>query len=860
MEWTPEKLAKVRALISEDSAVLVQKGAVAFGTGTAGARRIRQKIVRQWPRINDGDRALCEAYLLEYASAANTTPGNIVHGPKTDRETFTGDWRMTRTDLSRIKTDSREQGCYQTLIFPADASDGPDGSFPSEETHLNHVHTTVSTGSAPAEIPCEVPPQGTRLSAAARLDKETGEWESEVRTDQARKQEWQYTDGDALSTTTHKRAEHASAPPAAATPAPGKIVRSHAEMDDYGTYRTQVDETTAHEKTTGPYTASQNALQSTTEESVRNAQSAPDAGDNESVNARLNEFGLVDFNKTKTTPKPGEAQAEAAEWTEKTTSLAYRNADAPKNAIDGVTDPHAIVPSATAHKNEFGKYDGSVQVAVPVEQRSGPYTVEQNALRKVESTFHFNKEPGSVPAASTSRGVAITIQTRVNRFGLLDIEERKTSAGTSGTNAWKRINAAEWWTETVYTMEFRNWDDVPHKADFGAREPLASFGVLSNHNVNFNDIGLFDGYIILTVPVEQQTDEVVIEDTDLRRVTVQNFFNKQSAPADATSSDGTVTTYHPQMNRFGLWDYEKRTTTYKAKDGTEYISEDTDQHTTKVQQKFNQAAPEESVNTTGAVQSVTNRLNEAGRYDTEKRTTTYNPVTGTQYTSEDAFFESTQTQQKFNQNAPENAQKTTGTVQTVTNRLNEAGRYDTEKRTETAAAQSSSKIKIEDSAERTVEIQHFYNQASPPSGATHNASTHKDTSYSGVQINRFGLYDYTLVETTGKGKYGFSSGSVTWTVPVGRGHGVYATTTISRQGSSNPDHRWTETLYTWAEWTLSDLHTITACNSYSAAAAILAALSPSLLQVVTEAHIEDGGNGIWYAVSVVRTKSWIVPQ
>ncbi len=735
MEWTPEKLAKVRALLSEDSAVLVQKGAVAFGTGTAGARRIRQKIVRQWPRISDGDRALCDAYLLEYASAANTTPGNIVHGPKTDRETFTGDWRMTRTDLSRIKTDSREQGCYQTLIFPADASDGPDGSFPSEETHLNHVHTTVSTGSAPAEIPCKVPPQGTRLSAAARLDRETGEWESEVRTDQARPQEWDYYDEDALSTTKHTRAEHASAPPSV-TPSEGKVVRTHANINEYGTFTTQVDETT---------------------------------------------------------PIAGEAPVEAAEWSEKTTSLAYRNADAPKSAIEGVDDPHAIVPSATAHKNEFGKYDGSVQVSVPVEQQSGPYTVEQNALRKVESTFHFNKEPGSVPAASTANGVSTTFHTRVNRFGLLDVEERKTSSGTEGTNRWHKIYPAEWWTETVYTMEFRNWTDVPKKEAFGASEALASFGVLSNHNVNYNDLGLFDGYLILTVPVEQQTDEVVIEDTDLRRVTVQNFFNQRAKPADATSSDGTVTTYHAQKNRFGLWDYEKRTTTYKAKDGTKY-------------------------------------------------------------TSEDAFFESTETQQKFNQADPEQAKKTSGTIQTVANRLNEAGLYDTEKRTETAEAQQTDEITIENSPERTVTIQHFHNQATkPPDVSQYDTVTDgiQETSYSGLQLNRFGLWDYTKVTTTHKGGRG-SGTEWSWTVTCAKGRGVRQFRSFERTNSKGETY--TVKLVWWDSWHKNATTTVKKHNTYQDA---VTALGTSTSDEVTSAHIESGGGGIFFSVrTTVTDKIW----
>lgn len=838
-DWPAEKLTRIRALLAEDAAVLVQKYGVDYAGGD-GATRSRTKLVRRWPRISDGDRADCEAFLRAYSSAKNAEPSRTVTDPQADKEVHPGTWRPTRTDLSRIKTDPNEQGVYQTLVCPADAADG-DGAWPSEEDWLHHVHTESATGAAPLQLPCGRPPRGTRLSVDARLDKETGEWDSQKRTDESRPDTYAYTDGTPLATSAHVKGEHQDEVPSA-TASPGKTVQINAEMDAYGQFSTHKVETTAHEKSTGPYTASSNALQSTTEESVRNAPKAPSAGENEDVSAHLNEFGRVDYNKRKTTPKPAEARAESGEWTEKTTSLAYRNADAEKNSIDGVESPHAIVPSATAHRNEFGKVDGSVQATEPIERSSGPHTVEQTALRKVESTFHFNKE--SVPAATSSGGTITTYHPRVNRFGLIDLEERKTSPGTEGVNSWKRIYPATWWTETVYTMEFRNWTDVPKKEDFGAREPLASYGVLSNHNVNFNDLNLFDGYLVLTVPVEQESPEVVIEDTDLRKTTVQNFFNKRNAPPAASSSANSITTCNARQNRFGLWDYEKRTTTLKPKDGVEYTSEDTDQHTTKVQQKFNQEAPEQAQKVLGTVQTVNNRLNESGSYDTEKRTTTYNAVEGTEYKSEDAFFGNTQVQQKFNQDAPEQAQKDTGTVQTVHSRLNEAGRYDTEVRTETAEAKDTGEITIEDNPERTVKIQHFYNQQTKPSNVTSytaSGGTVVETSYTGIQINRFGLWDYTKVTTTHKGGRGDGT-QWSWTVKVAEGWGAYGTTSFPYKGRQI-------TLVDWRRWYRTSTTTVKKRTSYADAAADLSDASALLGAPVTKsAHIESGGGGIFYSV------------
>lgn len=775
MDWTPEQLAKARALLAEDSAILVQKQTVAYAAGAQDAAgRRRQKIVRQWPKISDGDRALCDAYLREYASADNDAPGRIVHGPKADRETYAGDWRMTRTDLSRLKTDPREQGVYQTLVFPADASDGPDGAFPSEETHLNHVHSVVSTGDAPAELDCAVPPPRTRLSVNARLDRETGEWESEKRTDMARGKRWTYTDGDALATTTHTREEHADAPPSVPAPTPGKIVRADADFGEYGTYRTRVDETTAHEKSTGPYTASQTALQSTTEESVRNAPKAPSAGDNEAVSAHINEFGLVDFNKRKTTPKPAEAQAEASEWTEKTTSLAYQNADAEKSAIPGVADDHAIVPGATAHRNEFGKVDGSVTVTVPIERQSGPHTVEQTALRKVESTFHFNK--ASVPPATSSGGTATTYNPRVNRFGLIDYEERKTSPGTQGTNAWKRIYQAEWWTEHVYTMEFRNWTDIPKIADFGARDPLADKGVLSNHNVNYNDLDLFDGHLVLTVPVAQEGPEVVIEDGDQRKITAQDFFNQEQQPPADTSAPGSVTTYNARQNRFGLWDYEKRTVTFKPKDGAEY-------------------------------------------------------------TSEAAFFGTTTVQQQLNQAAPANATDQTGAIQSVHNRLNEAGGYDTETRTERAAAKSTDKIVVENTPERKVTVQHFHNQATKPPDASHSPGNRTATLIAGANLNRFGLWDWEQRTVQDNGGYG--------------------------EGYSYSYHtKWVPAVKEWKQikkykivkWSKKRMRVTVTVKRHTTIAAAQQTINGQT--DVDSARISQGGTGIWYSHVVKVFEEW----
>lgn len=636
MDWTPEQLAKARALLAEDSAILVQKQTVAYAAGARDAAgRRRQKIVRQWPKISDGDRALCDAYLREYASADNAAPGRIVHGPKADRETYAGDWRMTRTDLSRLKTDPREQGVYQTLVFPADASDGPDGGWHSEETHLNHAHTEVSTGDAPAELDCAVPPPRTRLSVNARLDRETGEWESEKRTDMARGKRWTYTDGDALATTTHTREEHADAPPSVPAPVPGKIVRADADFDEYGTYRTRVDETTANAKSTGPYTASQNALQSTTEESVRNAQKAPSADDNETVNAHINEFGLVDFNKRKTTPKPKTISYTSQNSAlESTTTESGRNAEQAPNAGDN--------EAVNAHVNELGKVDYEKRTVTPKEKQES-FQSHKTDLETVQTTVGRNA--GAAPAAGNNE----TVSAHINEYGKIDFEKRSVtplekttnfkSHGTDledvtteiGVNAGAAPSAGDNETVSAHFTElgkvnYEKRSVVPKEKSVtftSQQTALQSIETTLARNAgtapsapdkgsvhaNINEYGKVD-YELRRVTPTQKTENFTSHKTALETVTTEIGVNAASAPSAADNESVSA-----HINELGLVNYEKRSVGPVEKSIT-FTSENNDEREVKTTVGVNaKKAPDAAKN-----QSVSARINEYGLVNYETHT------------------------------------------------------------------------------------------------------------------------------------------------------------------------------------------------------------------------------------------------
>lgn len=333
---SPQDMAHVRKLLSEDAAVLVE--CVRFNVrGADGSVSPRRRMVRQWPRISDGERALCEAYLGVYASADNTTPSATVSNPKAGRETYAGAWRMIRTDLSRIRTDPAQQGVYQTLLFPADR-DGNSGEFCSEDSVLHHEDAQLFSEASALPAQHAQATAGTIIRLNFNVDPETGLYSGQVVTDTAKPSAIYGTwSRSADRWTLRIRGEHCAAPlfPRASqtatadilalaagigAPFPGPapslsnpVLVSNADMDQYGLFSVTAEVSFpiaqllavahAHRRYIDIDVSFGNRASVPTLDEAKTAANPPSGGIAgfevvASFSARQNEFGLLDGSMT----------------------------------------------------------------------------------------------------------------------------------------------------------------------------------------------------------------------------------------------------------------------------------------------------------------------------------------------------------------------------------------------------------------------------------------------------------------------------------------------------------------------------------------------------------------------------------
>lgn len=226
-------LSKCRALLAEESAVLVslERGTwrkkvpppenSPADTPPTYTDAAWVRIVRRWPRISDGDRAMCEEFLARFASVKNATvtppatePAECgtVEEPKTDRETFSGTWRMRKTALSALRTDPMQQGVYQTLVWPAEFN-GEVGAYCAESSALHHEDATIYTNAAePPDAEHQDTP-GVIVRVNGSIDPDTGLWSGQRVVDTTRDSglygTWSVR---ADSVTLRVRGEHREAP------------------------------------------------------------------------------------------------------------------------------------------------------------------------------------------------------------------------------------------------------------------------------------------------------------------------------------------------------------------------------------------------------------------------------------------------------------------------------------------------------------------------------------------------------------------------------------------------------------------------------------------------------------------------
>ena len=385
MEWSAENLAKARALLAEDACTLVLL-----------RHSRRRRMTRKWPRVPDTDRALCEAYLAEFASAANAEKGRFVFGPKVDggRETFPGRWKMVKTELTPTKTDPNGQGVYQTLVEWPEGETDADGDFCAESSPLHHEDTEIRyDASEPFSCGHAIEP-GFIFHASASWNDEDGCWVTEKRTDKARDPgRYAAHSATALERSTTTKGEHQ---PLSAVPSMAEV--EHAAERNHQTIRWSAD---------------------------------------------MDNFGLLSTAETVGEGKPWSITAVTEEPTETVRTTRFGNQPSPPADKGPVTGPdgRVTITQNAATPNEYGLFDGQT-VERTSKAGSVSYTAAAGKYSTATVTHCWNKI--SVPNA-TSGYVAgdpgkyverAVSGVRLNDFGLWDytLTETTTTCSVSGRN------------------------------------------------------------------------------------------------------------------------------------------------------------------------------------------------------------------------------------------------------------------------------------------------------------------------------------------------------------------------------------------------------------------------------------------
>lgn len=492
-ELTAQELERVRKLLAEDAAVLVE----CVRLSPKGNVPVRRRMVRRWPRISDGERALCEAYLGTFASANNTSPCNTVNGPKADRETYAGAWRMIRTDLSRLQTDPTQQGVYQTLLWPAD-DNGGSGSLCEESSPLHHEDATVYADSDHIPDVAHRNEQGHIFRAQGNIDSETGRWSGKETDDAARTPDLYQTESrtaERVSITT--KGEHQWTPqPAVTVATPAGVsskgtptVERTADMDAYGLWSTSQRDTwpveflkatadTSHPKHDEVEVSASNVDNVPSFDAVCTAASySPEANLKTHAiltgfSVRGNEFGLLDVTASWRVPKAVQVVVSSAARTAESTAISVhwehlRESElAGKHLTDATSDSMKAIASAYGgNTHRGGRTAGNATPTMMPDYAVGELRKELDEFGLWTCDFRVTVPASVVLAHANER-------------------EKFTDVEAVASNA-----------EAVPTL-----DGVTAAARLSYPQELAAYAVLTGLSVRINEFGLADATLSWRVP------------------------------------------------------------------------------------------------------------------------------------------------------------------------------------------------------------------------------------------------------------------------------------------------------------------------------------------------------------------------
>lgn len=547
-------LARVRKLLAEDAAVLVE----CVRIDPKGGAPTRRRMVRQWPRISDGERALCEAFLGTFASADNAAPSKTVEGPMANRERFAGTWRMTRTDMTRLRTDPEQQGVYQTLLWPA-SDNGGSGSLCEESSPLHHEDATVYSESDHIPSVAHRNQKGHIFRAQGNIDPETGLWSGKETDDEARTPESYQTESrtaERVSVTT--KGEHQWSPqpdvtvakPAGASSKGTPTVERTADMDPYGLWSTSQRDTwpveslratadTSHPKHDEVEVSASNVAAVPGFDAVCAAAGyAPDANLKDyavlsGFSVRGNEFGLLDVTASWRVPKAVAPVRATVQRSAAATAVVLHGEHLRAEELAGKHLNDASLANLQAVAGENGATDKWTNAGGKAGVQTG-YPIGELRLEMDEFGLW-------------SADLRVTVPTRL------------CTAHVNGSH--KKYSEVD--------VAFSNFESVPDTladlssfADgYSTPEGMANHAVVFAQNSRKNEFGLLDGTLTIRVPKAidawQDTQTRPGESTTI----TTHHEHRESTPAIEGAGEHDITDMRTELDEFGLWNGETRVTT-----------------------------------------------------------------------------------------------------------------------------------------------------------------------------------------------------------------------------------------------------------------------------------------------------------
>ena len=282
------------------------------------------------------------------------------------------------------------------------------------------------------------------------------------------------------------------------------------------------------------------------------------------------------------------------------------------------------------------------------------------------------------------------------------------------------------------------WDEVAEVNDNAptdlSGQAAGGVGVIIDAASKKNDAGRFDNRKT-TRTAKPYGPVISIHGTPLVEETVERSRNQDSMPSPGTPADGTMVDVSGSINDAAKIDVTKTTRRAIEKQATANSGGPLISVSETI--KVNSPSPANpGAGADGTINDVSNTINEFGRYNVSQTVKTANPKEATS-TSGGPLVTVTETV-KVNATAPESpGAGSTGTIIDVSNSINAFGRYDVRKTTKTAkVGQDSGWVSYTDRY-GTSYVRSFQNMQSVPT----DGFTNKTSNSLSFRKNEFGLWD-----------------------------------------------------------------------------------------------------------------------